>query len=213
MTITREEILSVVTSARSARSFDSNHKISDEDWETLLTVAQQAPSSNSLEAWRIIEVNEPEIRRQLIEVAPGEKQQLATADKFVFFAAVSADENSAYAWHMQKDLQQMPDDVFAAWQQRLYGLHHNLLNISFDTWLERQATIPIGQMTLAASLLGIDSCMMEGFFYSRVAEILTAAGLLNPEEERLATGVAFGYSDFVPKREKIRRPLDEIVKK
>lgn len=51
--------------ARRTVTFDKSRQISDDDWQTLLKVTQNAPTSNGLEPWKILQIDRPEFRKKI----------------------------------------------------------------------------------------------------------------------------------------------------
>lgn len=190
----REKLQTALNFARAIREFDTTKTISEKDWQALLDIARQAPSSQGREAWKIIQVDSQQLRQQLLPVSPGMTQQLQTADKFIFFTAQKA---AAY-----------PHDARLLRLTSAIGANTDAL---ITTWSQRQAFIPLGQMLLAAGLLGIDCCPMEGFDVAAATEILAKTGAINPEKEILTVAAAFGYRKENPATTKQRRQLNDIV--
>lgn len=179
-----------VIEARTIRNFDKSRTISDENWADLLTVAQQAVSSQGREWWRIIEVESSEIRAAIEPFAPGMWRQLQTAPKFIFFVARRISE-------LDEGLERLGA-----------GLGFQSL-ADFDAWAARQVYLPLGQMIVAAGQLGIDSCPMEGCELAKVSELLGLDG----HAEQLVVACAFGYRAKEPEKVKRRRAISEIVTK
>lgn len=204
-----EELLKKIMRTRRTVTFDKSRKISDNDWQTLLKVAQNAPTSNGLEPWKILQIDNSELRTKISKVAPGMTKQLEGADKFIIFTMTT---DKAHNKHIMRDTHGYSASGYLTFAGTFKLLQTALLDMSYEAWLERQAAIPLGQILLAAGLLDIDCCPMEGFFYKKVTQILSKAGALDPAKEKLAVAVAFGYRLNEAKHEKSRRPLDEIVK-
>ncbi|MDR1833997.1 MAG: hypothetical protein LBQ92_05020, partial [Propionibacteriaceae bacterium] len=78
-------------------------------------------------------------------------------------------------------------------------------------WGRRQAYIVLGNIMTAAALLFVESCALEGIDYAAVDRVLAEEGLIDPAADTFAVGVALGYRAEDPKRERTRRPLDEIA--
>lgn len=75
-----------------------------------------------------------------------------------------------------------------------------------DMWAKSQGYIPLSFMMLTAADLGVESCAIEGFDNDALLERLG----LDKEEEAVSCCLALGYADET--RERIRRPLEDIVK-
>ena len=80
----------------------------------------------------------------------------------------------------------------------------------FD-WTAKQTYIALGNMMTSASMIGIDSCPIEGFNYDKVNAILAKAGIINPDKEGIASMVSFGYRLRDPKHPRSRKPKNEVI--
>jgi nitroreductase len=79
----------------------------------------------------------------------------------------------------------------------------------FD-WACRQTYISLANMMTAASMIGIDSCAMEGFDAEKINAVLKKGLGIDTEKFGVACMVAFGYRKAEP-APKTRQSLNEIV--
>jgi nitroreductase len=77
-------------------------------------------------------------------------------------------------------------------------------------WACRQTYIAAGNMMTSASLIGIDSCPIEGFHKRQVEQVLSSEGLLDTDTFGVSCMLAFGYRLHQP-REKTRQTTKQIV--
>ena len=80
----------------------------------------------------------------------------------------------------------------------------------FD-WTAKQTYIALGNMMTTASMIGIDSCPIEGFNYDKVNTILAQEGIIDPDKEGIASMVSFGYRLRDPKHPRSRKPREEVI--
>ncbi|MGM9886594.1 MAG: nitroreductase family protein [Lactococcus sp.] len=205
-----EKILQIIAQQRAIRTY-SNQPISDEDWQVLLEVARASASSNGLEPWRILQVDSADLRAEVLPFSRGMEKQLRTAPKLIYFIGKKIEKKEEWAEAQLKLVQAYPDEIFDGWKERFKYLQENMLTIDKEAWNERQMTIPAAQMALAAGFLGIDYCLMEGFDYHNVGQILAKCGAFNPDTEQLGIAVSFGYRQENPKRPKMRRAMNDII--
>lgn len=66
-------------------------------------------------------------------------------------------------------------------------------------------------MMTTASMIGIDSCPIEGFNYDKVNTILAQEGIIDPDKEGIASMVSFGYRLRDPKNPRSRKPREEVI--
>jgi nitroreductase len=235
----KSDILQAAKWRTAIRKFDPNKKISNEDFEFLLEIARLSPTSNGVEPWNIIVVQNHDLRNRLAKVAPGGAYQLDSASHVVIFTTKKAAElkpNSSFIKHMSIDVHGYPASKFALWKQTYRFFLSSMLGILKDDALleahaQRQAYIVLGNIMLAAAEMGIDSSPAEGFYPDKFDEILSKAGALNKDTDQSIVMVSFGYrssgdgkaksrltqklAGLVNDNERghrTRRPMDEIVK-
>ena len=59
---------------RAIKHFDPNHKITDSEFNQLMDLGAQAPSSFNLQHWRIVNVQDTALRQQLRDAANNQAQ-------------------------------------------------------------------------------------------------------------------------------------------
>lgn len=199
------------------KTFDAEKKISEIDFTALLNIARYSPSSFGLEPWKIIVVQDKDLRLKMSEFATGAKKQLATASHFVIFTVTTdLEATSNYYKHIIKDIKKLNEEAYSEFVTKFIAFQKEKLGLTdyrkLIDWAGKQTYIALGNMMLAAAILGIDSCPIEGFIPSAVEKILETGGHFNPAEEHIVVMCAFGYrqSDF--NSPKIRRSLNEIVR-
>jgi nitroreductase len=215
----RQAALDAFRARRATKAFDPNRRIADDDVAFLLEVARLSPTSNGLEPFRIISLEDPAIRAELVQKAGGVAAQLIDASHLFLITAKKApalQPTSDYLRHIKLDIQGFPPADLPAWQAGFQGFLTGRIGVwgndraLFD-WAARQGYIVLGNLMTAAALIGIDSVALEGLVYEAVDGILADVGAIDPDQEGFAVGVALGYRLFEPKRPSTRRPLDEIV--
>jgi len=192
------------------KKFDETKKLNPEQLNALLDAVQLAPSSAGLQAYRIIVVENPEIKQKLRDAAYGQ-QQLTTASHIVIFAA----ETNLDGQYVKNYIDRIAEtrgvdranlEVFET------NINNNVNRMTEDlkiVWNHKQAYIALGVLVSAAADLGIDSCAMEGFDAAKFDEILGLKVL------GLTTSVIapIGFradDDALSTAIKVRRPKEEL---
>jgi nitroreductase len=216
--VNKEQILEAYRFRHACKEFDASKHIPKEDFDFLLETARLSPSSFGFEPWKLLVLQNPELRAKLLPVTWGAQKQLPTASHYVILLARTKQGmlvDSTHIQHMMKDIQQLPPEVV----QRKGDIYHNFLESDFNIlsneramfeWACRQTYIVLGNMMTAAAQIGIDSCPVEGFDKEKVEAILREEGLLTGDEFGISCMVAFGYRKNEP-RAKTRQPLEQIV--
>lgn len=201
----------------------NDQEISREDMEFILDTAWLSPSSIGLEAWRFVVLDRKQIaklRDDLKTVAWGAQSQLDTASHFVLLLA---EKNARYDSDSVKDSLVRrglgEGDALNSRNSRLAtyeSFQKNDMSLAdnpralFD-WTAKQTYIALGNMMTSASMIGIDSCPIEGFNYDKVNAILAKAGIINSDKEGIASMVSFGYRLRDPKHPRSRKPREKVI--
>jgi nitroreductase/dihydropteridine reductase len=192
------------------KKFDPSKKLSAEQLDALLSAVQLAPSSAGLQAYRIIVVENAEIKERLREAARGQ-QQLTTASHIFVFAA-ETNLNEAYVHHYIDRIaatRGIGRENLETFEQNLVTNVNRMSEDQAITWNHKQAYIGLGVLLSAAADMRIDACPMEGFEAGKFDEILglKALGLTTS----VIAPVGFRADDDIfSKAAKVRRPKEEL---
>ncbi|MGM0884978.1 MAG: NAD(P)H-dependent oxidoreductase [Bacillota bacterium] len=213
----KQEILKAYQFRHACKAFDTNKKITDEDFHFILETGRLSPSSFGFEPWKFVVIQDASLREKLKLVSGGAQGQLPTASHFVVILARRKEglrHDSVHVIKMMKDIHHMPDEVV----QGLSGFYKSFVETELEDndrlifeWASKQTYIALGNMMTAAAQIGIDSCPIEGFDKKQVTAILQNEGIINGDDFGVACMVAFGYRQEDPKRPKTRQHIDEIV--
>ena len=214
----KEEILQAHAYRRAIKVFEEDQKISDKDFEFILEIGRQSPSSFGWEPWKFVVVQNQELREKLMEPSWGAQKQLSTASHFVVLLARKGDEmriGSDYLKYKSQEIDKLPADI----EEMKLKFFDNFMNKEFDLtddrkifdWACKQVYLPFANMMTAAAQIGIDSCPIEGFDRAKVEEILTEAGIVDTNKLGVAAMVAFGYRKEDSPFPRSRFPMEEVV--
>lgn len=192
------------------KKFDTTKKVSKEDLETLKEAIRLSASSFGLQPYRVIIIENPELRAKLQPAAWGQSQ-IVDASQLIVFANITnfgeteidtcianitetrglpADALKGYGDFMKSKIVALPEDVR-------------------NTWASKQTYLALGNLMNAASELKIDVTPMEGFEPAQVNEIL-GLGKLGLNATLLAT---IGYrheEDATQHYAKVRKSNEEL---
>ena len=167
------------------RQSDRGYKdipVETEKLEHCLEAARLAPSASNSQPWTFIIVNEPELREK---VARATFSSAVKFNKFTLEAPILI----AVVTEKSKLLSQIGN--FLKNQQ------YNLIDIG----------IAIENFSLQAADQGLGTCIMGWFDEKKIKELLNV-----PKSKRINIMMSLGYSSEEETREKIRKPLDKIVR-
>ncbi len=192
------------------KKFDASKKLSAGQLDDLLSAVQLSPSSYGLQSYKILVVEDPEIRRQLREAAHGQAQITDASQVIVFASETSIDERlvNKYIDNIAKT-RQIGRQHLAGFENTMVGTVNHLSEDQKIAWSHKQAYIALGVLLTAAAEMGIDACPMEGFEAGKFDQIL---GL---KEKGLTVSVIapIGFhadDDNYSNLPKVRRPKEEL---
>jgi nitroreductase len=192
------------------KKFDATKKISKQDLETLKEAIRLSASSFGLQPYRILIIENPELRAKLQPAAWGQSQ-IVDASQLIVFANITnfgETEIDASIANTTKT-RGLPADALKGYgdfmKSKIVALPEDVRN----TWASKQTYLALGNLMNAASELKIDVTPMEGFEPSQVNEIL-GLGKLGLNATLLAT---IGYrheEDATQHYAKVRKSNEEL---
>ncbi len=214
-----ETIIKAFQFRHACKNFDGNKAVSNEDFDTILEAAHLSPSSFGFEPWKLIVVQDEEIKKKLFPIAWGAQNSLKGASHLVILLARKKSDtiySSDYVTHIMRDVQKLPEQIVEGKREAFRNFQQNDFNLLesdralFD-WASKQTYIAMANMLTTAAFLGIDSCPIEGFHQKAVEELLANEGLLDQNQFGVSVMASFGYRAEAPAFEKTRQPLSDIV--
>jgi nitroreductase len=192
------------------KKFDTTKKISIQDLETLKEAIRLSASSFGLQPYRVLIIENPELRAKLQPAAWGQSQ-IVDASQLIVFANITnfgETEIDASIANTTKT-RGLPADALKGYgdfmKSKIVALPEDVRN----TWASKQTYLALGNLMNAASELKIDVTPMEGFEPAQVNEIL-GLGKLGLNATLLAT---IGYrheEDATQHYAKVRKSNEEL---
>lgn len=209
--INNEEILKALNWRYATKVFDPTKKVSEDDLHTILESARLSPSSNGIEMWKFIVVENKETRQKLREAGYGQ-QKITDASYLIIIAYRTDSEENLTRERIERTAKiqnENPDNLVGLRTTLDNTVAQKVKDGSLESWIRAQAYIPLGIMIETASLLGIDGGPMEGFEPEKVDEILN----LKERNIKSITMLALGYrgEDPASNRPKVRREYKDVV--
>jgi nitroreductase len=151
---------------RSIRYFDPAHRFTKEEFDQLIDLAMQAPSSFNLQHWRLVNVTDPELRKQIRAAAWNQAQVTDASLLFVVTADTKVwQKNPGYYFrNAPKEAQDMLVPMIAPF-------YENSEQLQRDEAM-RSVGLIMQTMMIAAKGMGYDSGPMIGFDAIKVAELI-----------------------------------------
>ena len=207
----KENILKALNWRYATKIYDKEKKVSNEDLHTILESARLSPSTNGIEMWKFIVVENPELRAKL-RVVSFDQPKVTDASHLIVIAYRTDSETNLARERLERTAKIQNQDI-----STLDGLKSSLEKTvaeksadgTLESWIKAQTYIPLGIMMTTAALLEIDGGPMEGFQPEKVDELLN----LKAQNLKSITMLALGYrgEDPMSIRPKIRRDFNEVV--
>ena len=192
------------------KSFDATKKLTKAQLNQLLDTVRLAPSSMGLQAYRILVVEDPEIREKLREASHGQAQLTQSSQVIIFAIEKEIDKDYGnYYLDLIAKTRGIGREHLAGFEQMVQGTIASMTEEQKINWATKQTYIALGVLLTAAAEMDIDACPMEGFDAGKFDEILglKALGLS-------AVVIApVGYrsdEDVYSKMEKVRRAKQDL---
>ena len=212
-------ILEAALKRHTTKAFDPDRKIPAEVFEQFTTLLRHSPSSVNSQPWHYFIASDEAGKERVTKATPEAFAYNAgkirkASHVLVFCARTQFDDAYLDGLLAQED----KDGRFATPEARngqkntrgfYVDLHQNKLNDA-AVWAQKQVYLALGAALLAAPMLGIDACPMEGF---DAAALDAELGLAEQGLQSVVL-LALGYSsaeDFNAKLPKSRLAADEVM--
>lgn len=179
--------------------------------EALITATQLSPSAYGLQPYRLIVVDSPTVRQQLLAHSYGQTKVVEASHLFILAVDKIIGDHT-----VDNFIEQMSHTMSVSAQSLNNMANHykaalrDMSSEERNQWAHRQAHIALGNLLTSAALLEVDACPMAGFNafeYDRVLK-LASRGLTS------SVMCALGYrhpDDQHASRPKVRTSLDSFV--
>ena len=155
------------------KKFDATKKISASDLNTLKEAVRLAASSYGLQPYKVVIVENPEIREQLKAAAYGQTQITDASQLFIFANDLNAGPESVADYIKNiSETRGIPVKALGGFEDMMNGVISNLSQDAKNIWTAKQTYIALGTLLSAAAELKIDATPMEGFNPAAFNEIL-----------------------------------------
>jgi len=212
-TIPEKQLLDALNWRYATKSFDASKKIPEATWEALKETLVLSPSSFGLQPYRFLVVSDPSLRARL-QPHSWNQTQVVDASHYIVFAARTTMTETEIDRFLDRvvEVRGIPRESLEGYRGMMYG---SLLSPGSEGriphWASLQAYIALGNLMTAASLLGVDTCAIEGFAPAEYDSIL---GL---KEQGYASVVccALGYRSAEDKYAglaKVRFPNSDLIR-
>ncbi|MDD3793784.1 MAG: NAD(P)H-dependent oxidoreductase [Candidatus Gracilibacteria bacterium] len=193
------------------KDFDPTKKVSEADLEEIIEAFRLTPSSFGLEPWKLVIVENPEIREKL-QVYSWNQSQITKASHLLVFARVKNIDDNYIDAYFDKSVKitGATREQLSGYENMMKGNFSNMNDDSKSRWARDQVFLALGNVIHFLAQKQIDSCAIGGFDPAKYDEILELDKL------GLASVVVLpiGYrseNDKYSSKPKVRFSKDEVV--
>lgn len=168
------DLLSSLQWRYACKVFDASKKISAETWAALEESLVLTPSSFGLQPWKFLVIQDAALREALVPHAWNQRQ-VADCSHLVVMTVPKV----MSAEYIDANIQRMVEvrggsaDGLLGFRKMVAGFRDGMeAKGQLEQWAKLQSYIALGQFMLAAALLGVDTCPMEGFVPAKFDEVL-----------------------------------------
>ena len=192
------------------KKFDATKKIKNDDLEKLKEAVQLSASSYGLQLYKVLIIENIELREKLQPISWGQSQVTEASHLFVFcnYSEVKDDHIDEYM-KLKADTQGLNIDDLKGYGDFIKSKMSEKSKEAQAVWTGRQVYLALGNLLTASAELGIDTCPMEGFEPDQYNEVL------NLKEKGLEAAVicTLGYrseEDGTQHQAKVRKSKNDL---
>jgi nitroreductase len=155
------------------KKFDTTKKVSKQDLDTLKEAIRLSASSYGLQPYKVLIIDNPELRAQL-QLASWGQSQIVDASQLIVFANITNFGEAEIDTYFQNliETRRIPMEAVQGYADFMKSKVTTLPEDVRNTWTAKQTYLAMGNLMNAASELKIDVTPMEGFETEKVNEIL-----------------------------------------
>jgi len=155
------------------KKFDTTKKVSAEDLTTLKEAIRLSASSFGLQLYKVIIVENTELRAQLQPASWGQTQIVDASHLIVFANQTTVNESDVDSYiNNVATTRNLPVDALTGYADYMKGAVSNMSEEVKPIWTSKQTYIALTNLLNAAAELKIDVTPMEGFVPAQYNEIL-----------------------------------------
>jgi nitroreductase len=192
------------------KKFDASKKITAQDLNTLKEAIQLSTSSYGLQPYKVLIIEDPEVRAQLQPASWGQSQITEASHLFVFANIIDVqDEHIDNYMNNMAQTRGLKVEDLKGYSDFMKSKITPLPTDLKSNWTAKQTYLALANLLNAAAELKIDVTPMEGFEPEKYNEILG----LNKLGLNASLVATVGYrheEDATQHYPKVRKPLDEL---
>ena len=194
------------------KAYDPTKKVSQENIDKIIEAARFAPTSSGLQPFKILVVENQELKDKLAEGAlnPDCMRECSHVLVFAAWDRYTA-ERIDKVYDFTTDERNLPRGRFGSYTDKLTSIYLNEAAENNFAHTARQTYIALGLALAQAAELRVDSTPAEGFDNSVVDNVLQLSEQGLKSVSLMYVGVADPSRDWISTMKKVRVPKEEFV--
>ncbi|HEX8270605.1 MAG TPA: NAD(P)H-dependent oxidoreductase [Flavobacterium sp.] len=192
------------------KKYNPLQKVSDEDIEILKEAIKLSVSSMGLQPYRVLIIDNPELREKLKPAAFGQSAITDASHLFIFANEVNVGDKQINAYLKNiSETRNVSLESLQGFSNSMHGFVDKLSDDAKENWSRKQAYIALATLINTAAFLKIDATPMEGFDANKFNEILE----LDKHGLNTAVIATIGYrheQDPAQHYKKVRKSNEEL---
>lgn len=194
------------------KAYNPSKKVSEKDLNTILEAARLAPTSSGLQPFRVIVVENQELKEKMMAGALNPEVMRDSSHVLVFAAWDSySNEKIDQVYDYHTDVRELPRGRFGSYTDKIKEMYGAQTPEEHFAHTARQTYIALGFALAQAAELKIDSTPAEGFSNEAVDEILGLKELGLKSVSLLYLGYRDEEKDWLSTMKKVRVPMEEFI--
>lgn len=204
------ELLKALQWRYATKKFDSSKSVSTGELEKLKSAIQLSASSYGLQLYKVLVIENPEIKEQLRAVSWDQSQITDASHLFVFcnYTKVSPEAIKSFI-RQTAETRNVDVDQLSRYGDFILEKLNEKTAEEMSSWLKSQTYLALGNLLNACAELKIDACPMEGFQPEAYNKILG----LNKKGLNAVVIAPVGYrheKDETIGQVKVRKPMEKL---
>ncbi len=192
------------------KKFDPSKKVSQQNIDYIKEAVQLTASSYGLQPFKVLEIENPELRAELKPLCWNQSQITDASHLFVFCnKIVVTGEDVDSSMQLRSEVNDIPIEKISGYGDFVMGKLNEKSNVEMFHWTAKQAYMALSNAISACAELQIDCTPMEGFESGPVNEKLG----LKEKGLNAAVLLAVGYrhaEDKAQNSKKVRKPISAM---
>lgn len=194
------------------KGYDATKKVSIEDLNKILEAARLAPTSSGLQPFRVVVVENQELKEKMVEGALNPEVMRDCSHVLVFAAWDQySDEKIDKVYDHHTDVRDLPQGRFNSYTDKLKEIYGMQSPNEHFAHTARQTYIALALAMAQAAELKVDCTPAEGFINEKVDEILELGQRGLKSVSLLYLGYRNPETDYLATMKKVRIPMDEFI--